>query len=242
MLSGTGSFSNSETITEQSVSIAWDEDNATVGVYNFSFYATTDCVIAIDRKYDLKKGPITMEGGIYINSSDLLMLINNTNIEHFWCAGVEGALDVSVLPTDTTIILGQGYIYGSGIYGDITPLLLNTEVFFYDFFTALNVTADISQLPNISELSIIGPTKQTLSWKTTRNSSYRVICFWAHAVDFGTDLDAMLINQANCQPTDISNPDQKKIMANGTKTPASDAAVSTLKGMGLTVIINGETL
>lgn len=239
ILSGIGSFSSDETVTETTVPISWDEEKATVGVYSFKFYATTDCTISVSKKYKIKKYMDSYT--LSINASDLVMLLNDTQIDHYWCCGVIGALDVSSLPSDTVIIGQRGYMYGSDVYGDVTSNLLNISHLMHEFFKMSKVTADVSQLPNVSNLEISGA-NSPLSWKTTRNHSYGVICFWNSAVDFGTDLDAMLINQANCQPTGIINPDKLKIMANGIKTSTSDAAVETLKGMGLTVIINGETL
>lgn len=82
-------------------------------------------------------------------------------------------------------------------------------------------------------------------WEGTRDSSSYILAFQRGTnavVDFGEDLDAMLINQANCTVSPRTESYYKTIDVAGERTALSDAAVSTLKANGYTVKVNGTTL
>lgn len=96
------------------------------------------------------------------------------------------------------------------------------------------IYGDLSKLsPTITHVNVESrPNKFT--WKGTRPSSAKICVFSGHA-DFGDDIDAMLINQANCQKADTST----AFILKGNRTSASDAAVATLQSKGYTIWING---
>jgi len=58
----------------------------------------------------------------------------------------------------------------------------------------------------------------------------------------GDYIDAMLINQSNCQIGIDTSEFGRTISVHDTRTSASDAAVATLKSKGYTVKVNGEVL
>ena len=75
------------------------------------------------------------------------------------------------------------------------------------------------------------------TWNTTRSSDSKIMALQgAVAMD---NIDAMLINQANCTKdiTSSSNSIFKTIAVIGTHTSASDAAVQTLQSKDYTVSI-----
>lgn len=92
-----------------------------------------------------------------------------------------------------------------------------------------NITGDASMLPaNISDCLL--SRKAHITWNTERPTSSTIpSIIGAPVVD---NIDTMLVNMAKCKAT--SN---KKIYVKGTRTSASDSAISTLQGMGYTVSI-----
>lgn len=95
------------------------------------------------------------------------------------------------------------------------------------------VYGDMSKLsPSIVEVSC-NHKSNTFTWKGTRPSSATICVFDAYA-NFGDDLDAMLINQAQCQKGNTAVP----FILTGNRTSASDAAVKSLQSMGYTIWIN----
>ena len=98
------------------------------------------------------------------------------------------------------------------------------------------VTGEISLLP--ANLKVLTAKKEALfTWKGTRPSASSIISL--ENVRLGSDVDSMLNNMANC--TDInSSSGSKFIKVIGTKTSASDTAVTTLQQKGYTVSITPE--
>lgn len=92
-----------------------------------------------------------------------------------------------------------------------------------------NITGDASLLPaNISTCLL--SSNAHITWNTERPASSTIpSIIGAPVVD---NLDTMLINMAKCKAT--SN---KRIYVKGTRTSASDSAISKLQGMGYTVSI-----
>lgn len=99
-----------------------------------------------------------------------------------------------------------------------------------------HITGDISLLMQNKKEGSILATNTTLSWKQTRPSSSYILAIEDAVLE---DVDAMLINQANCQVGFISSsgPGKKMIKVSGTRTSASDAAVATLQQKGYTISI-----
>ena len=98
------------------------------------------------------------------------------------------------------------------------------------------VTGEISLLPaNLKALT--AKNEALFTWKGTRPSDSSIISL--ENVRLGSDVDSMLNNMANC--TDInSSSGSKLIKVIGTKTSASDTAVTPLQQKGYTVLIFPE--
>lgn len=112
-------------------------------------------------------------------------------------------------------------------FHDLTAVLCSSATAPYT-----NIMGDASLLP--AKVTRISNSNQKLTWQNNRNSSYPVIA--AEWVNFGEYLDAYLINQANCVVSDNTSIEIKVF---GTKTSASNAAVTSLKNMGYSIQING---
>ena len=127
------------------------------------------------------------------------------------------------------------YLNNTSVSGNIANL---SEINNLGYLNISNsrITGDISLLmKNKKECSILA-TNTTLSWKQTRPSSSYILAIEDAVLE---DVDAMLINQANCQVGFISSSGsgKKLIKVSGTRTSASDAAVATLQQKGYTVSI-----
>lgn len=131
--------------------------------------------------------------------------------------------------------LGTIELAGTLVTGNIADLSGMNNLKYLNI-THSYITGDISLLmQNKKECSILA-TNTTLSWKQTRPSSSYILAIEDAVLE---DVDAMLINQANCQVGFISSsgPGKKMIKVSGTRTSASDAAVATLQQKGYTISI-----
>lgn len=127
---------------------------------------------------------------------------------------------VSVLATATNTMLSGQWIYLSGLRGDLS---LMKENFYY-----MNSSSHYT-------------------WKNTRPSTYPIIMF--NNVELDGDVDAMLINQANCTLADSSHymdgsTLRMTINVKGSHTPGTtvNAAIKALIALGITVKVNNVTL
>lgn len=127
------------------------------------------------------------------------------------------------------------YLNNTSVTGNIADLSgLNTLA--YLNIANTSITGDISMLmQNKKECSILA-SNTTLSWKQTRPSSSYILAIEDAVLE---DVDAMLINQANCQVGFLSSSGsgKKTIKVSGTRTSASDDAVATLQQKGYTISI-----
>ena len=122
--------------------------------------------------------------------------------------------------------------YCPKIYGDISNLVNNSKL----KKLSLKGTAafgDLSYLPSPTFFISLSE-NASAKWKRERPSSSPIINIEGNPL-LGTDVDAMLINQAKCSPSTEDN--IKKIEVKGTKTSLSDSAVSSLQSKGYTVSI-----
>lgn len=122
--------------------------------------------------------------------------------------------------------------YCPKIYGDISSLGNNSKL----KRLSLKGTAafgDLSYLPSPTFFISLSE-NASVKWKRERPSSSPIISIEGNPL-LGTDVDAMLINQAKCSPS--TEDTIKKIEVKGTKTSLSDSAVSTLQSIGYTISI-----
>lgn len=238
IVSGTGHFGESG--TDQQVTVT----TSATGNFTFKFAATTDCVVAFPGKYDIISFTPGTENvaKIEIEADDLKVIA--PNITETFISVVNGDFDVSLFNSSAKINNTNGIIRGD-VYGDATnyidPARVTANSFYYN-----KLYADISTITRNLKYIVVASAKVTddrpFSWKTTRSSDLSILATQGAAINFGNDVDAMLINQAACVVGDGRPADQYTINVKGTRTSSSDTAVATLKTMGFTIIVNGETL
>lgn len=154
--------------------------------------------------------------------------------------------DISCL-NDYAYKLNNLVLEHTNLEGDVTTILNNIGDLnnggLFSIDGSLKLTADLSQVTNDKCLLLLAVGGINLKWATTRSSERKIIAF--NGGVFGDALDAMLINQANCQvgyTGHESDARYKTIRVGGNRTSASDSAVSTLKNKGYSVTINGVPL
>lgn len=123
------------------------------------------------------------------------------------------------------------------VYGEFIPSNYPSLISTAGVFRGNSVYGDISKTRNENFITMVDNNSK-FSWKTERNNSYKILALEG-IPNFGEDLDAMLINQAKCVVgfTSSDSSFKKAITARGTKTSASDAAVSALQQKGYTVLV-----
>ena len=241
VLSGDVLFSNGETILTPTF---YNQGNS-IWIAEINIGSVVGGSIGISRKYDAKKIYVgnSNTSKFIVSADDIVFLANNCQLTSYLNA-VDGDLDVADLPTNFQIAGFNRSIVGLGIHGDATQILVNNAQDFdgkphNNFFIETNITADLSLMNNFNQIR--QGSNQVLSWKNTRPSSTPILTMVFGVVKLGNDIDAMLINQADCQIPDVPS-DQKVISVTGTRTSASDAAVETLKGKGIAIWVNGTQL
>ena len=97
------------------------------------------------------------------------------------------------------------------------------------------ISGDIATLPSSVCFISLFNNKGTTTW-STRPTSSKIIALESVSI---SNIDEMLINQANCQTGyKVSDPSYYKVIsASGTRTTASDDAVATLQQKGYTISI-----
>lgn len=122
--------------------------------------------------------------------------------------------------------------YCTKIYGDISNLANNSKLKRLSL-KGTAASGDLSYLPS-STFFISLSKNASAKWKRERPSSSSIMSIEGNPL-LGTDVDAMLINQAKCSPS--TEDTIKKIEVKGTKTSSSDSAVSSLQSKGYTISI-----
>lgn len=125
-----------------------------------------------------------------------------------------------------------------------TSLYLNNVTFNTNDFISFNklenvllyssaISGDIATLPDTFSLLLVDNiTSKSCTW-SSRKSSAKIISMPYYLIT--DNIDKMLQDQAQCQASVTSS--YKTIVAKGTRTSASDAAIQTLQSKGYTVTI-----
>lgn len=144
--------------------------------------------------------------------------------------------------------------YNNNISGNLNKLSGMSTLKGIYFTSNKNIICDMTDVATLTELESIGlpnnvyndlsllPPKVhkvycdgVVNWKGTRDASSKIIT--CDNLILGSDVDNFLINQARCVKSTTGN-----IGVTGTRTSASDSAVSTLKGYGYIIWVNGVKL
>ena len=102
------------------------------------------------------------------------------------------------------------------------------------------ITGDLAKIPNVCNfISLRDNTGSTLTWSTRPSTANIIAIEGSPKID---NIDKMLQDQAQCVKAIPASGESyyKTITATGTRTSASDAAVSTLQEKGYTVSISNE--
>lgn len=144
--------------------------------------------------------------------------------------------DIANIPSTVVNIT----IYGTDIYGNYESVLGRKLSSLAGIFLDTRVGGDLSKMPSTETHINASNNPSVFSWKTDRDNSYKILSLEG-SVNFGDNLDAMLINQAKCQIGFTSSDEsyKKRISCSGNRTSASDSAIQTLKGKGYNVYVNG---
>lgn len=169
---------------------------------------------------------------------------------------IEG--DVSIFNSIASSLIGCPYFYYTSMHGDISGILnsCNTQLsanctnanIIVDFdvynikptepklyYSRGLVKGDISKMSPLA-YGLHGRIGSKCGWSNSSGrSADSYIIGMDYPIDFGNDLDNMLINQAKCKVYENAEECILTINALGNRTTASDAAIQTLKSKGITV-------
>ena len=118
------------------------------------------------------------------------------------------------------------------MYGDISVFKKFSK--FNTFISPATVKGEVSQI-NVCYLNLNTESFVPCTWKQTRPTTHQIMAL--QHIDFGTDIDKMLNDESACVANTQSQGWYKKINCKGTRTSASDAAITTLQQKGYTVSI-----
>lgn len=144
------------------------------------------------------------------------------------------------------------FLIGTNCNGDISSFANLTNI---DTLHLQNGTGDIASLKSLSKLvqficygtlsgdlakmpdatySLFCSSTSRFTWSNRPTTAYILSINGSPYIE---NLDAMLINQANCKNLETSVESFKKIIVSGTRTSASDAALATLQQKGYTISV-----
>ncbi len=160
-----------------------------------------------------------------------------------WSTNISG--DIGEALEDCTTLTAVNFVR-TNVSGDVTKVYKNTSILTGDVSGCINLEGDLSQLPpSFYYLVSNGRNGATFSWSANnaRSSSDTIVCF--DNVNFGADLEKMLINQASCQPRGVVGSWLHRHMyVYGSNTSATSmsadcrTACDTLIEKGFTIYIN----
>lgn len=236
---GTGSLEPNSTVTNITVQKGGTDDYGN-GIFRFYSESSTAISIAFSEKFKLASA-LTGGSGASIKADDLLLLLQSGYLRHELQYNIIGYLDVASLPADAVLSTTDYWISGDELCGDLTPFLTAFTDVDSRFFINNHCTADFCQMPDVCKF-LLGANEE-MSWSNMngRDNSFKIMSF-VNPINFGSYLDNMLMNQANCVArTDVPF-DYMWIQANGSHTlQEADwmSAINILKTKGYKLRING---
>lgn len=166
-----------------------------------------------------------------ISSVSQLTKLNNLNLDSTQVSG--NISSVSQLTALTVLNLNN-----TQVSGEIDSLANLTKLAMFNGLKGLSLTGDMSKIPaNVRFISQLGR-KVTTNFTWTANGRKNVTLLALEGpIPFDTaSMDNMLIDQATCTVSpNATQPYQKVISVSGTRTSASDAAVTAIQNMGVTI-------
>lgn len=206
---------------------------------------------------DLNIGDCSNISGDISEFSDLSLMVN--------LAADNTALEGNISALSNLTDLKSISLSKTNVYGDLSSLSKLTKLTRL-LLIGTSVTGSVDSLSSLNSLTVLSLSSTKISggdlsklpvslpfftcknnadahftWSSTRSSSAKILAL--EAAELGSDIDTMLINQADCQIgyTGYTDSWYKVIQANGTRTSASDSAISTLQSKGYTVTVPEAT-
>lgn len=166
---------------------------------------------------------------------DLSALVNLKSLTKFKTTEINNNVtgDISIFAAFT--LLTELSVPSHFVSGDVSSLA-NLDKLIYLTCKYTKVSGDLAKLPKSVRFASFYEVHKPFSW-SSRDSSYSIVALEGNP-NLGSYVDKMLIDQAQCQAgVPDQNPWNTTITAMGTRTSASDAAVTTLQQKGYTVSI-----
>lgn len=229
IISGDAYFTNVDGSVNKGKSISGSS------LYEKTYIKGTSCKILIPK---YTGGEKLFQNNVKLHNIDDIswLLYSSPTLLYY----VENRIDLSVFNdvqiTDKRTIDGGG-LRGSS-YADFSPSVA-TKLRFTGYNGALAkfTDNDISKLADgFNYIKYINSDCPA----TYKQSNSRTTILLLQGFNLGDYVDSYLMDSAN--KALMSEETDKKISITGTRTSASDDAVTTLKGMGITVVVNGTTL
>lgn len=166
---------------------------------------------------------------------DLKHLSNKTGLVEINLSNKATSGDIAALKPCTKV--SKIFLSSSAIYGDISCFYAASALNQLTIDEA-KLTGDISLLPSGLLYFRSHNGKSIFTWDNERKADSSIIGLYN--INLGNDVDKMLINQAKCTVKELGdNPSWfRAIIVFGTRTSASDEAITTLQGKGYTVSVN----
>jgi hypothetical protein len=232
ILSGDGYFTDStysQNLGTESTKYAW--------AYPFVKVNSGKVIVGISSKATLTN--INEARNIYYKVEDYYDLIRYTPVKYSYSLNAYIRFETEKMAEGTAAKSSMVTFVGD-IGGPVSALSDFTALATIISYTFGYLSGDASLLPASCVLLQQGsPDGYTvMSWNGTKTGSPLTV----KKVNFGESLDNYLVNTADFASSASTLPTNKAIDVQGTRTSASDSAVSTLKNLGYTVKINGTLL
>lgn len=135
----------------------------------------------------------------------------------------------------TDINIERVNISSKNLVGELSGLISKDGISYIEIASDY-VTGSVDMSKSAKSLNYLYSSNNTFTWETERSSDSFIITL--PYANMGNYIDAMLINQAKCN---ASTESYKKIIAAGTRTSASNAAIQALQSKGYTVSVPAAT-
>ena len=179
-------------------------------------------------------------------TGDVADLAGHTRLQNLQIYGTNVTGDIGEALEECTTLTAISFT-NTNVSGDVTKVYKNTALQTGTAAGCPNLEGDLSELPaDMYYFASNGRSGSTFSWSANdaRPASATIVTF--DNVDFGDDLEKMLINQASCTPKgNTTSWLHRRMYVWGSSTSATTmssecaAACATLAAAGYTVYING---
>ena len=168
-------------------------------------------------------------------NGDISAVSNLTNLNYFDISNTQVNGDINAISQLTALtVLNLDY---TQVNGNIDSLANLTKLTDYISLKGLSLTGDMSKISAGANFISMQARKITTNFTWTANGRQNAtLLAMQGSIPFDTtSMDNMLIAQATCTFKPSNGPWMRIISVNGTRTSASDAAVTTIQSKGVTI-------